>query len=209
MIEDLISQNDCYASPMYPFTIIVPRLLDLVDWSINLKKPMKTESSVEQKDSFQRTRRPSLHNFKSFASAAGSHSSDIHRHDSVGEKKSKHISHIPSMLSKTFSSIRSAMNLKRGVSVVHPGKEDKVEPVNVEQQVVDSIKEALLKIGENPIDTLPLLNNVLLPDIDILNATEHLRPAAKTNLLGDLLIRMINKLTEHRPIAFLVDDVQW
>ena len=68
---------------------------------------------------------------------------------------------------------------------------------------------ALEKIGEDATQWLPVLNSVILPDVDLAHELDDLVPEIRTSLLSHLLVRIIERLTENRPIAIFIDDAQW
>jgi enolase len=133
------------------------------------------------------------------------------------EEKAKKKSHLPNDLG-TFSQTSLASVVHHAITNFKSAikKNAKVSPekeilpdTNSERKIVESICDALRKFGEEPHEVLPLLNNVMLPDIDFADTLFEMRPEAHTSLLASLLCRMVNKLTEHRPMAIIIDDVQW
>jgi hypothetical protein len=195
-------KNDLYGSPMYPYMIIVPRLLDLIDWHYSLKKGYRdsTESKISVRDSTT--------SFRKFTVADSKDRLIDKQETKSGRKKAADFNirfSVSSMVSQTVSTIKKA--IKNKDSKVSPEKEKSND--DSDARLVASIRDALRKVGEDPERALPLLNNVLLPDIDLKNSLDGMRPEAHTSLLTRLIIGIIDKLTENRPMAFFIDDVQW
>lgn len=181
---------------MYPYMIIVPRLLDLIDWNYSLKK-----TRTGSKDSVASTG-----TFRKFKVADSK--DQISEEPKNGKKKYPELGQgfsVSSIVSQAVTTIKKAINKKD--SKVHPGKEKQSDDPDV--RLVASIRDALRKVGEDPDKALPLLNNVLLPDIDLKNTLEGMRPESHTTLLARLIIGIIDKLTENRPMALFIDDIHW
>ena len=183
---------------MYPYMIIVPRLLDLIDWNYSLKK-----TRTDSKDLVKAT--GTLRKFKVGDSKDQISESPKPKNGKKTYPEMGHGFSVSSIVSQAVSTIKKA--IKKKDTKTHPVKEKQSDDPDV--LLVASIRDALRKVGEDPDKALPLLNNVLLPDIDLKNTLEEMRPESHTTLLARLIIGIIDKLTENRPVALFIDDIHW
>lgn len=177
---------------MHVFTVLVPKLLDIIEFS-SKKKDLLPNRKID-------TRYKTI--LKDASAIKGSYSS--FKSLLLGQ---------PSIFKKSDSRFFG--------SVAHTHSEgahddqfqnqnwnDSPNDPNIIPNLVAAMKKALSKIDEDPVEALQLLNSVVMPDL-VPQSSPQFKPGTRTNLLGNLLTRIIDKVSENRPLALLLDDIQW
>ena len=94
------------------------------------------------------------------------------------------------------------------MSSVDKGEEEDLSRFGTDPEIV-SLKQSLERAGENPDLTLPLLNPLVRASINDTTDTTKIGPDGRTFLLAALFVRLIDKVSEKKPVAILLSDVQW
>ena len=91
---------------------------------------------------------------------------------------------------------------------VFPTAEEEQSSDNI-KTLIDSVRSSLEKIGESPDRCLPILNSIVLPDVDSSRQLGNVAPEIKSNLLASLLVQYVNAITHECKLAIVIDDCQW
>ena len=174
---------------MQPFTAIIPKLLDLIN-SSSQKKEVQTSNNKMEK--------PIKNLFKQASFAVGSLSS---LRGAFGQQNKGKKSDL------RFSNDINSVPEERAPLLNQSWEEMPSDP-NFISHIISEIKQALIKAGENPLEALPLLNYVILPDL-VSDYAPQFKPGTRTTRLGDILVRLIDKISANKPLAFFLDDIQW
>lgn len=177
---------------MHVFTVLVPKLLDIIEFSTKKKDILP----ARKMDSRYKT---ILKDASGFKGSSGSFKSIL-----LGQK---------SMLKKSESRFvgtgsQPQTECTQDDQYQNPNLNDLSMDASSIPHLIAAIKKALAKVDEDPVEALQLLNYVVMPDLAAQSSTQF-KPGTRTTLLGRLLARIIDKVSENRPLALIVDDIQW
>ncbi|XJO73222.1 hypothetical protein BDV3_004236 [Batrachochytrium dendrobatidis] len=254
-------EYEAFRHPLYPYTIIIPQLFDLIDTvlpnhifssfkSRNMlaKNVLKSANNLAKQDISTMQTAQALNALKisrlfpSLAESLSKHSTDqtdistLDSQNKLGVSMNKsHTTTANLPVSAKKSKFSTYFQRKTAAQVV-PLEENKTldTPLNqsemikygeirkssrisvlsekdsyISRNVSEAYRNALIRAGEDPDVTLPLLNALILPDIPDTKATKDLKPDNRTFLLSRLIVRLIKKITAVRHLAITIDDVHW
>jgi hypothetical protein len=187
---------------MHVFVTIVPKLLDLIESLITKKeKEVQVTRKVDNNKMLlkQSSFIGSLSSIKGMLSAQSPHNR---------RKSDLRFATDTSNSQKVAANTSNSQNKFSEDGPLNQTWNDFSKDPNLTQNLIDAVKAALCKVDENPVEALELLNFVVIPDLEQ-NIALQFKPGTRTNLLANLLARIIDKITVNRPLALLVDDIQW
>ena len=173
---------------MHLMTILIPRILDLIDSNLKklrVVKPPKMEKQIKSNTKSFIAKQASFSTFKGMLFSS-----------TKGKKSGLH-----------FASDENDNNTQESSDLIQDLNDASQDP-KIAAKIINSMKKVLEKVGENSDDALQLLNYVVLTDL----ATESLylmKHGTKTYLLSELLVRILNRVSENRCLVLLLDDIQW
>jgi hypothetical protein len=197
---------------MHVFVTIAPKLLDLIESLITKKeKEVQVTRKVDNNKMLlkQSSFIGSLSSIKGMLSAQSPHNrrkSDLRF--ATDTSNSQKVAANTSNSQKVAANTSNSQNKFSEDGPLNQTWNDFSKDPNLTQNLIDAVKAALCKVDENPVEALELLNFVVIPDLEQ-NIALQFKPGTRTNLLANLLARIIDKITVNRPLALLVDDIQW
>nr|KAJ3419991.1 hypothetical protein HK105_006252 [Polyrhizophydium stewartii] len=127
----------------------------------------------------------------------------------LGEKSAFRGDEISSVMFSDVQTRRAQIGLALGASINGGGLGASSMGGAMHASLTETLRNCLLKAGEDPDATLPLLNVVILPEIAETKETKNLGPDGRTYLLAGLIVRFIKLITQTTSLAIIIDDVQW
>ncbi|RKO85964.1 hypothetical protein BDK51DRAFT_26935, partial [Blyttiomyces helicus] len=107
----------------------------------------------------------------------------------------------------TFTSERIATNGAAPTAAARRGSDG--PSGRIDRALLSAISRSLACAGEDVGTVLPLLNSVLPAEIEETKQSMALGPRARLALLGALVVRLVNRITEVVPLTVMIDNAQW
>jgi hypothetical protein len=213
-------EGETYAHPLIPYVSLVSQIMTIID-TLPLKLPESikpVEQKKEDKATFNTTEDRANRLLTRASTRKGIDQKRIHYSETLKESKIDNVKKNSAVVWNKYKSKVLGPNLTGKVfpdTPIPEGKEIKVEKKSViltnhmNEEIISKFRLRLQKAGENVNATLPLLNPLIQPTIPETSETENPSPDSRTSLLSALIVRLIDKLSEKKSIAIIIDDTQW